>query len=221
MLGAFNLTLLFSQKSDGIASFYDNKFEGRPTSSGEIFSQAKLTAAHRNLPYGTMVKVVNLENMKSVVVRINDRGPFVDNRLIDLSESAAKELGFINSGLAHVSIEIVGGDNSIMGENETHKADKKSSDLKFPNEYYEIDIKFAKPIGFAIQVGSFTELANLMRMSQELQRIYGKNLLVQVTDVNEKKVHRLLVGPYSERTSAEAMQEKLKQNYPNCFVLGL
>ncbi|NUM79176.1 septal ring lytic transglycosylase RlpA family protein [bacterium] len=91
----------------GVASFYADKFDGRKTSNGEIFDQDKLTAAHRTYPFGTVVRVTNLSNKQSVVVRINDRGPFVKNRLIDLSKSAAKSIGMIASGTANVRVEVL------------------------------------------------------------------------------------------------------------------
>ncbi|HEX4958040.1 MAG TPA: septal ring lytic transglycosylase RlpA family protein [Lacibacter sp.] len=92
----------------GIASFYSNKFNGRKTASGEIFSQQKLTAAHNTLPLGTYVRVTNLRNKKSVVVKINDRLNARNKRLIDLSRAAASRLGFIKSGLTRVKIEVLG-----------------------------------------------------------------------------------------------------------------
>lgn len=219
------MNLLIGQTSEGIATFYDDKFEGRPTANGDIFDQNKLTAAHRSLPFGTVIKVTNLQNKKSVVVTVNDRGPFVDSRLLDLTKSAASALGFIEQGLTRVRIDVIqSGDNTAKTETSQAMAAQSSqvnNEVHFPNEYYELDIKFAKPVGFAVQVGSFTELANLMRMAQELRRIYGKNLIVQVTDVDEKKVHRLLVGPFPERASAEKMQQSLKDNFSDCFVLEL
>ncbi len=91
----------------GRASYYHDKFSGRKTSSGEVFSQEKLTAAHKSLAMGTYVKVTNLKNRESVVVKVNDRLPQNSKRTIDLSKAAAKELKMIRSGLAKVSIEIV------------------------------------------------------------------------------------------------------------------
>jgi len=88
----------------GYASYYSDKFNGRSTSSGEPFSNSKYTAAHKKLPFGTKVKVTNLANGKFVIVRINDRGPFVVGRIIDLSKAAAYTLGMLNEGTAKVSI---------------------------------------------------------------------------------------------------------------------
>lgn len=88
----------------GKASFYADKFQGRKTASGEVFKQGNLTAAHRTLPFGTKVKVVNLANGRSVKVTINDRGPFVTGRLIDVSKKAARKLGMVDTGVASVEI---------------------------------------------------------------------------------------------------------------------
>lgn len=97
----------FSQVEFGNASFYGTEFNGKPTASGELYSQNKLTAAHKTLPLGTIVKVTNAQNNKSVFVKINDRGPFVKGRIIDLSTKAADLLGYRNKGTAYVKIEIV------------------------------------------------------------------------------------------------------------------
>ena len=91
--------------AEGQASWYGGRFHGRKTASGERFDQHALTAAHRSLPFGTRVKVTNLNNQQSVVVRINDRGPYARSRLIDVSNKAARQLGMLKSGVAPVRIE--------------------------------------------------------------------------------------------------------------------
>ena len=89
----------------GVASYYNDKHEGKKTASGEMYTQTRLTAAHRTLPFGTQVKVTNIANGRSVLVRINDRGPFTKGRLIDISKAAAKEIDLIRLGITKVSIE--------------------------------------------------------------------------------------------------------------------
>lgn len=91
----------------GLASFYSDRFEGSLTASGAVFEQGKMTAAHRSLPFQTKVRVTNLKNKKSVVVKINDRGPFVKDRVIDLSKAAAVKLDFVDEGVAKVTIEVL------------------------------------------------------------------------------------------------------------------
>jgi rare lipoprotein A len=92
---------------EGLASYYAHKFHGRTTANGETYDETKMTAAHRKLAFGTRVRVTNLTNNKSVVVRINDRGPFVDGRIIDLSFAAAKKLDYIKKGVIRVRVERV------------------------------------------------------------------------------------------------------------------
>lgn len=90
-----------------MASYYGAEFHGRPTSSGEIFDMNGMTCAHRTLPLGTRVRVTNLENGKSIELKVNDRGPFVDGRIIDLSQGAAEKIDMIQSGIAIVKIEVI------------------------------------------------------------------------------------------------------------------
>ena len=94
-------------KEEGKASFYAMKFQSKKTASGELFDQNKKTAAHKKLAFGTQVKVTNVKNNKSVVVRVNDRGPFTKGRIIDLSRSAFGEIGDFDSGVINVKIEVV------------------------------------------------------------------------------------------------------------------
>lgn len=98
----------------GVASYYAAKFENHKTADGERFKSDGMTAAHRTLPLGTMVRVTNLENHRSVVVRINDRGPFARKRIIDLSPAAARAIGVRNQGLMHVKIEALGQEAAIQ-----------------------------------------------------------------------------------------------------------
>lgn len=98
---------LATHKESGTASYYGVGFHGRPTASGEIYNQYRLTAAHRTLPLGTVVKVTNPQNNKSVFVKINDRGPYIKGRILDVSTKAAELLGFRNKGTAYVNIEVI------------------------------------------------------------------------------------------------------------------
>ena len=99
----------------GMASYYADKYHGRKTASGETFDQNKMTAAHRTLPFGTKVRVTNVTNGKSVAVRVNDRGPFVRGRVIDLSRAAAEKLGIVRAGLADVRVEVLRTPTAVAG----------------------------------------------------------------------------------------------------------
>ena len=99
----------------GVASWYGNPFDGRRTSDGEIYDMHAMTAAHRTLPFGSIVRVTNLSNGKQTEIRINDRGPFVANRIIDVSRAAAEALGMIGTGTAMVRLEVISGPNPQVG----------------------------------------------------------------------------------------------------------
>ena len=104
---ASSATTASTKSQLGTASYYGKGFAGRPTANGEIFDPTQMTCAHRTLPFGTWLKVTNLGNGKSVVVRVNDRGPFTKRRVLDLSEGAAKKLDMMGIGTAHVRLDVV------------------------------------------------------------------------------------------------------------------
>jgi len=205
----------FAQTQTGKASFYADKFEGRPTASGEKYKHSKLTAAHKTLPFGTKVKVTNKANQKSVVVVINDRGPYVDGRIIDLSKSAAEELDFINQGLAEVIIEVVdAGDGK--GNGQAQLIDKVSVDEK---EFYAFEVERLLPSGFGIQIGTYQELVNLMRIADNLKSSYQKKVSVQVKVVNGVKYYGIILGQFSSRAKAEDFKSKVKNKFPDAFTV--
>jgi len=107
LIGAVVLFYVYNRPERGIASWYGDSYHGRTTASGETFDMGKMTAAHKKLPFGTRVKVKDLDTGRSVVVRINDRGPFVWGRIIDLSKEAASRLGILDKGLANVELRKV------------------------------------------------------------------------------------------------------------------
>lgn len=123
LLGGLLLTLfqvmslhaqsLIGYQQKGRASYYASKFNGRPTANGEKFSNNELTAAHRTLPFNTLLKVTNPANGKEVIVRVNDRGPFSPNKMLDLSLAAAQRLGIVQAGVASVTIEVIGMDDMV------------------------------------------------------------------------------------------------------------
>jgi rare lipoprotein A len=136
----------------GVASWYGHPYHGRPAANGEIYDMEKLTAAHRTLPFDTWLRVVNLGNGKTVEVRINDRGPFVEGRIIDLSHAAARAIDMIGSGIARVRIEVI----------------------RTP--------EYVPPGVFGVQVGAFRNRANAERLCAEMQSRYGSGRLVQRAD---------------------------------------
>ncbi len=98
----------------GVASYYADMFEGRLTANGEIYSHNGMTCAHKTLPFGTLLKVTNLSNDKSVIVTVNDRGPFIKGRVVDLTKSAARKIDMIHRGIVNVKVEIIDEDGNIF-----------------------------------------------------------------------------------------------------------
>ena len=108
LLNLFLTASIIAQDDEfGIASYYSDLFHGKPTASGELYDKGKMTAAHKTLPFGTMVKVTDLENNRTVQVRVNDRGPFISGRIIELSRSAANSIGLVDKGVSRVKVEIL------------------------------------------------------------------------------------------------------------------
>ncbi len=179
----------------GIASWYGPGFHGSRTASGEIYNMYKLTAAHKTLPLGTYVRVINLENGKSVVVKINDRGPFVPGRIIDLSYAAAKRLGMLKKGTARVKIVALG----------------KRIDHTYKPENYALG-------NFYVQVGAFKNKLNAFRFRWRISRKY--NLKVRV--VSLRGYYRVLVGPVSTYSKARALKKRLrKYGLRGSFIINL
>lgn len=133
----------------GIASWYGKPYHGRPAADGEIYDMEKLTAAHRTLPFNTWVRVYDLDNNKTVEVRIIDRGPFIDGRIIDLSHAAAREIEMIGPGIARVRVEVIGAPEGFA------------------------------PGVFAVQVGAFRNRTNAERLRGQMESQYGSARLVQ------------------------------------------
>jgi rare lipoprotein A len=205
----------FGQVQTGKASFYADKFEGTPTASGEKYRHAKLTAAHKTLPFGTRVGVINLANKLSVEVTINDRGPYVENRIIDLSKSAAEKLGFVNQGLADVSLEVID-----AGDGKTSDPIKTFDHVTVEeNEFYDFEISRLNPRGFGVQIGTYQELVNLMRLSDNLKNSYKKQVAVQVKVMKGIKYYGLILGQFPSRLKAEQFRAELQNKFPDAFIV--
>lgn len=211
----FLLTVSFAQVQTGKASFYADKFEGSPTASGEKYKHSKLTAAHKSLPFGTKVRVTNLANDQTVEVVVNDRGPYVENRVIDLSKSAAEKLGFVNQGLAEVRIEVID-----AGDGKTSDPAKTIDHVTVEErEFYDFEISRLKPKGYGVQIGTYQELVNLMRLSDNLKNSYKKQVTVQVKIMNGVKYYGLIIGQFSTRPKAEQFRNDLRKKFPDAFIV--
>lgn len=211
----FILAVSLAQVQTGKASFYADKFEGIPTASGEKYRHNKFTGAHKTLPFGTKVRITSLANGKTVEVTINDRGPYVEGRIIDLSKAAAEQLGFLNSGLAEVKLEVTDpGDGKASDMGRT--IDQVTVDEK---EFYEFAITRRKPNGFGVQIGTYQELVNLMRLADNLKNSYKKEVTVQVKIVNGVKYYGLILGQFPSRAKAEQFREEMRNKFPDVFIV--
>jgi rare lipoprotein A len=169
----------------GIASWYGHPFHGRRTASGEVYDMHRLTAAHKTLPFGTLVEVTNLANRERVVVRVTDRGPFVRGRVIDLSYEAAKRIGMIGPGTARVELRVVGTDTAPPVVAEAPKVAPPGS-------------------GFTVQVGAFQERQRAEAVRSELARQYA-DVVVRSDGV----WHRVQVGEFQRREAADELRGEL------------
>jgi len=171
---------------EGVASWYGPGFHGNPTSSGETYDMFQMTAAHRTLPLGTRVLVTNLENHRTVEVTVNDRGPFVKDRVIDLSYSAARVLGMVGPGTTKVRLEILGD----------------------PPGGQVADFS-AKP-SYSLQLGAFSDLARAHTLKKELESLVGP-LGVRITQVQmgTQELYRVRVGRFEDREQAMARANEL------------
>ena len=173
------------QNELGLASWYGHPYHGRPTASGEIYNMHDMTAAHRTLPFGTRVRVHDLDNGHDVEVRINDRGPFVNGRIIDLSNAAAKSIQMIGAGTAHVRLEILA--------------------LPAPGT------PGAVPGVFAVQIGSFRNQDNATRLKARLEQKQFNEVTIQTFDRGDGIFYRVRVGAESSQDDADALAERLRQ----------
>ena len=215
----------------GIASWYGPGFHGKKTANGEIFDQNKVSAAHRTLPMPSIVRVTNLDNGKVLPkVRVNDRGPFAGNRIIDLSKKAAQELGFVNTGIAKVKVEILENESrehalvnsgnkitkvesaeikeikktEIANNFEKQKFIKKEKQ-KSQNEDFEEQNSILSDKQLAIQVGAFTDHRNAKSLTQKLSDFQA---YIERTFVNNKYLYRVRIGPIESLNLAENIKKK-------------
>jgi len=181
---------------EGIASWYGEEFHDRPTSSGEPYDMEALTAAHKILPLGAFVKVTNLRNAKTLIVRINDRGPFVAGRAIDLSRNAARRLDILQTGTAPVKIEAVQIASATTTDGVTRWRPEPVPDFRHGN--------------FAIQVGAFQSILNAHRLKKGLESEF-KTVFIQPGSYYNDKLYRVHVGFFGDLNEAQTRARWLKQ----------
>lgn len=173
-------------RQEGLASWYGKKFHGRRTANGEVYDMYAMTAAHKTLPLGTMVRVRNLENGREITVRVNDRGPFVRGRIIDLSHTGARKLGVLGPGTARVAV-------TALAEG------KAANDLREPD--------FQRG-NFTVQVGAFRDRGNALRLRNKLAVIYDNAHIISWHN-GFATYHRVRIGRYTDLAPAKAFEERL------------
>jgi rare lipoprotein A len=184
-------------KQRGIASWYGKKFHGRKTSSGEVYNMYGMTAAHKTLPIPVYVRVKNLANGRSVVVKVNDRGPFIEGRIIDLSYTAAQKLDIIGTGTARVEVNTL-----APGQNETASVSVVRT--------IPLADKVAEDIPLFIQVGSFGQEFNALNLLRDLQDLNERAVSISELATNNGLFYRVRVGPLYDIDEANAVIRRLK-----------
>lgn len=214
----------------GMASWYGDAFNGRPTSTGERFNMHELTAAHKTLPLPGLVEVTNLDNGRRVVVRLNDRGPFVDGRIIDLSRGAAQELGMISQGVGRVRVRYLGhaprlGGGVVLQQAEARPARTPPASQPVP---YAIAAAASPPSvvaptpvaqagGVWVQAGAFADQRAARRIAGRL----GDRATVQPMNSGGRELYRVVVGPWDDATAAEnARQAVVARGYADALLIS-
>jgi len=188
---------------EGVASWYGDDFHGQSTSNGETYDMYAMTAAHKTLPLGVFVRVRNKVNGREVVVRINDRGPFVKERIIDLSLAAARQLGITEGGTAPVRIEALGYLSSERGGAVSYRP---------PTSYDSGD--------FTVQIAAFSERDNAERLAIRMRKLYG-SATIQDAIVKGDRFYRVRVGSFGSLTNAEAARRDFAlKGFPGSFILA-
>ncbi len=174
-------------QKQGIASWYGKKFHGRKTANGETYDMFAMTAAHKSLPLPSYVRVTNLKNKRSVILRVNDRGPFHSGRIIDLSYTAAVKLGIQKNGTGFVEVSTV-----VPGQNLNNAADKSK-----PEEI------------IYLQAGAFSNEANAIELKNKILALSNINYRIQITNHQSQTIYRLLLGPIISVAQADKMSLQL------------
>jgi len=187
----------------GMASWYGTKFHGRRTSSGETYDMYAMTAAHKNLPLPTYVKVTNLNNGKHIIVKVNDRGPFHENRIIDLSYTAAIKLDIVKKGTGLVEVRAIEAGQAIP-DSSNDSVPVKAVSVSNTNTSTETND------GFYIQVGSFGELANAENLREKLKPLGESLIKISQTIVAGETVYRVKIGPLTDIDHSDSITSKLK-----------
>lgn len=182
-------------REKGIASWYGKKFHGHRTSSGETYNMYAMTAAHKTLPLPTYVRVTHLDNGKSVVVKVNDRGPFHENRIIDLSYSAAKKLGVTAKGTGAVEVTAINPETFQQTQSYQPKIHRTSALASYPAK---------SQFKLYLQVGAFSSQLNANKLRKRLSRMFKKQK-IHSDFASDKNIYRVRIGPLASVAIADKL----------------
>lgn len=198
-------------KQAGVASWYGKRFHGRKTANGELYNMYAMTAAHPTLPLPSYVKVTNPSNGRTVIVRVNDRGPFKHSRIIDLSYAAAHKLRILDKGSARVEIEAVDAEHFTAQSKQIPSSPPEaiSTNAVHSNSTSGSTLQNAVQ-QFFVQVGAFKLEANASALKQKLQNL-GIASGQDINHVYNSQLHRLKLGPYASRSKASQIAADIKQ----------
>jgi rare lipoprotein A len=192
----------------GKASWYGKKFHGRLTANGERFNMYQKSAAHKTLPMNTYVKVTNLTNNEHTIVRVNDRGPFIKGRIIDLSYAAAKEIGLIGPGVVEVKVVALGKEVGKL---------KSGTGLK-----PLVEFKALKKGEFSVQVGAFQDRDNAIKLATRLKVIFDYVTIVKYLDGDGGTLYRVWVSRSETLTKAGKIEKKLEDmGFTKAFIVRI
>ena len=208
------LTSIVVFAQTGYASWYGKKYQGKPTASGEPFDMYDYTASNRTLPFGTVVKVTNLKNNKSVKVRINDRGPTKKSRIIDLSYQAAKDIGLLHDGVVPVEIDIVSTATQEESDN-PYLSDNKKTDQEYMKEYASKVPKTKENKIVNVQIASFSSRINAQSFIDK-QRDSDYNMKIVEAKRNSKTLYRVVIVCSSENIAISIIKSG---RYAGAYIL--
>jgi len=190
----------------GVASWYGHPYHGRKTSNGETYDMEEFTAAHLQLPFNTLVRVTNLTTDLSVDVRINDRGPFIKDRIVDLSRAAARQIGMIGDGTAMVRLEVVAPPGGV------------DQPLTLDETVVTQAVGCGSEPFYGAQVGSFAEIENAERMEGKMRLAYGAAAILTARSPEGQPLYRVVVGSASGSSELEGLRRRLADDGIDSFV---
>lgn len=232
-LTATSIAVAQNSYEEGLAAIYSEQFVGRKTASGSKYDKNAMTCNHKTLPFGTKVRITRLDNKKTIVATVNDRGPFVQGRLTELSTKAAESLGMTKHSTAKVKLEVVenvskegpgvampveaevGGSKAVFAVNNQKeiKLDGVPVDGMQNQGLYKIQVLKLKEEGFGVQIATYSSYDGVLKRVAEMQQKFFKNIMVHVTESDTAPQYRIILGPFLDEPTASAYARSIKKKH--------